>query len=252
MRRQNLLVVSLPILAVLVGPAPCQTSGTPTQIHKEFVLGQGAVLDLARRDGIIADSAILGYVQAIEERLARAIGAKPLHVRITRGSNTYASILPSGELYISGALLERAESESELAGLLAHQLAHRSSSTNICVLASQGAPPRWADDRRESELEATRTAVRALRVVGYDPLAVLELFSKLAYEHPLWAKSIVPEDLLNLRAVLESETPPEAGYVIDSSAFVRQHERVAAALGHLECRAANIGCGLLSSRLADP
>lgn len=71
-----------------------------------------------------------------------------------------------------------------------------------------------------------------LKVAGYEPSAVLDLFSKLAYEHPVLANAIVPDDLLNLRAIVESEVPPEAGYLIDSSNFVRHHAKMSTILGH--------------------
>jgi hypothetical protein len=101
-----------------------------------------------------------------------------------------------------------------------------------CALASRGVPFRWTEEGRESELEATKTAVNILKFAGYEPSAVLDLFSKLAYEHPEWAGAIVPDDLLNLSAVLESEVPPEPGYVIDSSDFVQHHARILKILGH--------------------
>jgi beta-barrel assembly-enhancing protease len=238
MRRQSLLVACMALLALFAGPAPSQSSqDTANSIRKEFVLGKGVVRDLGPADRSISDSTIVAYVQAIQDRLARAAGARPLKVRISRGSNIYASLLSNGEIYISGALLERIDNEAELAGLLAHQLAHELRSTvpasrPTCALASRGVPYRWTDERREFELEATKTAVNILNSAGYEPSAVLDLFSKLAYEHPEWAEAIVPDDLLNLRAIVESGVPPEAGYVIDSSNFVQYHAKISKILGH--------------------
>ena len=147
-----------------------------------------------------------------------------MDVRITLGSDRYAYI----------------------AGLLAHQLAHlrqplapsQGPAGNpvllqpACVLASQAAPFRSVEGRRESELPATKAAIETLRSVGYEPSAVLDLLSKLAYEHPAWAKAIVPEDLLNLRSIVETDVPPQAGYLIDSSQFAQLHASVLEALGH--------------------
>jgi len=239
MHRQSVLVALMTLLAILAGSAPSQSSqpDTSTQIHKEIVLGKGPVRDLGSREGSISDSAIVAYVQAIQDRLGRYTGAKTSKVRISRGSDIFVSLLPNGEIYISGALLERIENEAELAGLLAHQIAHGVHSTvptsrPTCVLAYRSVPLKSTDERRESELEATRTAVNILKVAGYEPSAVLDLFSKLAYEHPVLANAIVPDDLLNLRAIVESEVPPEAGYLIDSSNFVRHHAKMSTILGH--------------------
>jgi predicted Zn-dependent protease len=85
---------------------------------------------------------------------------------------------------------------------------------------------------RERELQATAAAVKDLKAAGYEPSAILDLLSKLVYEHPVWAKSIPPEDLLNIGTTLETDTPPTKGYVSDSSDFMEQHAKLVTALGH--------------------
>ena len=232
--RASLLIACMALLAGFSKQALGQNSqsDTSTQIRKEFGLGKGVVRKLQPTEKSIDDPTIVAYVQAIEDHLARVAGAKPLHERISRGADMYASLLSNGEIYISGALVERLENEAELAGLLAHQIAHEVHSTG-CALSSGGVPLKWMDERRQSELEATKTAVNILMAGGYEPSAVLDLLSKLAYEHPAWAKTIDPDDLLNLRVILETEVPPEAGYVIDSSNFILQHAKISKILGHL-------------------
>jgi hypothetical protein len=122
----QIVVSSLAFIAVLPDSARSQVPGpeTPPQIRKEFVLGQQLAGELERNDGRINDPAIVDCVQRIANRLAGATGGKAMDIRITLDSDRYAYLLPHGVLYISGALLERVESEAEIAGLLAHQLAH--------------------------------------------------------------------------------------------------------------------------------
>src|ERR1051326_5872004 len=130
------------------------------------------------RDGIINDPSVVAYVQRVKNRLTGNSGGRTLEIRITRGTEMYVSLLPSDVLYISGALFERAESEAELAGLLAHELAHRPKPP--CVLASARFRSTGSEDPRESELQATEVALKTMRLAGYDPSAVLDFFSKLA------------------------------------------------------------------------
>lgn len=211
---------------------------TSSQAQKTFVLGQHLGQELEHQDGSIDDSLVLGYVQELENRIATVTGSKSVAVRITRGSKSYAQILPHGVLYVSAALYERTENEAELAGLLAHQLSHikQTNPTSIpvlmptCVLSSDNLPIRWSVDRRESERVATESSIQVLRAGGYDPAAVVDLFSKLAYEHPVWRRAIVPGDLLGLRIVMETNPIPEAGYKTNTSQFVQAHARVAEAL----------------------
>jgi predicted Zn-dependent protease len=247
MRSWDGLPSSVAFLALLADPARCQVappSGSSSHIQKDWALGQRLAQDLERRDGRINDPAIVGYLQRIENQIALAIGGKPLEVRVTRGSDRYAFLLPHDVLYLSGSLLERIENESELAGLLAHQLAHARVNRIAaapkqglevrlpkCVLASPFTLGR-SDEMREPELQATAAAIGNLKVAGYEPSAILDLLSKLVYENPVWAKAISPEELLNLRATLETETPPAQGYLIDSSEFMHQHSKLVTALGH--------------------
>jgi hypothetical protein len=223
------------------GPAP----ESPSQIRLRFELGQGFSQYIERRDRRITDPAIVDYVQSIENRLARAAGIKPLEVRITASSEMYTYLPPHGVLYISAGFFERLENEAELGGLLAHGLAHvRESLVPVpgyatvrvfapaCVLSSKIIQHRRSDEQRTLELDATKFAVHTLETAGYDPSGVLDLLSKAAYEHPAWAKAIIPDDLMDLRAIIENAAPPLGGYLLDSSEFVQQHSRIVAALGH--------------------
>jgi predicted Zn-dependent protease len=239
---------SLAIVTILATTSLCQIpaqNASTSQIQKEFVIGRQIANDLERRDGKLDDNGIIAYVQRVSNRVAAATGVKALEIRVTRSPLEYAHLLPTGTLYISGSLLERIASEAELAGLIAHQLAHGSGLvtlpsnggsiplvTGACVLASPVGGMFFAGVLRDGEIRATATAVDTLQRAGYDPTAMLELLSKLSYEHPAWSKAIVADDLLSIRATVEPQTVPAAGYEIDSSAFIEQHKRLAAALGH--------------------
>jgi predicted Zn-dependent protease len=216
-----------------------------SQIRLRLELGRHLSEDIERRDGRIGDSAIVDYVQGIGNRLVRTGGSKSMEVRITASSEMYAHLLPNGMLYVSAGFLERLENEAELAGLLAHQLAHLRepmtagpSSATIplllpaCVLSSKNAQNRRSTEQRGIEFEATKFAVQTLKTAGYEPSAVLDLLSKVAYEHPSWRRAISPDDLLDLRATIENDSTPQVGYLLDSSEFVRQHWKIVTVLGH--------------------
>jgi hypothetical protein len=131
----------------------------------------------------------------------------------------------------------------ELAGLLAHQLAHRQvggaatvqghaipAYVPPCVLSPFDIPG-GNGTRRDEEQRANAQGLGYLKAVRYDPTGLLDLFSKLAYEHPAWAQAIVPEDLLRLRSTIEDEEPPPAGYRVNTSEFAEQHDNLIASLG---------------------
>ena len=146
------------------------------------------------------------------------------------GSEWYGFLLPKGVLYVSVGLLERVSSEAELAGLLAHELGHASNPKATteqfqqCALAAGYLPVQR--NPRESERLATQRAIGYMKASGYDPSAMLDLFSQISYENQQWSKAIVAEDLLSLRVALEAEAEPAGGYAIDSSEFAKFHAKV--------------------------
>ncbi len=211
-------------LTLSVSGAVCQLrSRTDSSSHarKDWELGRPRPDSPAALDGGITDAAILEYVQELSARLARAAGAPEPKVRVTRSTQQYESFVTGDGLYISAGLLDRTEHEAELAGLLAHGLAHtpQASPHLRCVLASPllRFP---AEGMRERERQATAAAMSYMKTAGYDPAGVLDILSKLAYEHPAWSKAIHPEDLLELRARSEREPMPQAGYRLDSSGYM--------------------------------
>ena len=244
MRSRSLLAGSVSCFAWLAGLASSQTS----QISKKWELGRSLADQLEplaqhveHEDGRFED---LGYVQRTEDRVAAAAGVKPHEIRLTWGYEWYGFLLPQGVLYISVGLLERVSSEAELAGLLAHELAHgqynlSGATQNAkltaerfqqCALAAGYLPvPR---NERESERLATKRAIGYMKASGYDPSALLDMFSKIAYEHPPWSKAIVAEDLLSMRVALEAEAEPVNGYSSDSSGFVNFHRTLPAEPRH--------------------
>jgi predicted Zn-dependent protease len=216
----------------LAFPANSQISSanSPTsQASKTWELGRGVgdKLDPFVRDvehkHRLAD--YLGdYLQRLEDRVATRAGVKPEEIRVTEGSEWYAFLLPQGVLYISVGLLERVSSESELAGLLAHELAHENPKLTggrfqQCALAAGYLPVQRSP--RESERLATQRAIGYMKASGYDPSAMLDLFSQVSYEYQKWSKAIASEDLLRLRVALEAEAEPVDGYVIDDSEFAK-------------------------------
>jgi peptidase M48-like protein len=213
--------------------AQVRDAGT-SEIRKDWTIEQKAAQDLDQRYGRIDDAALLNYLQRIETRITDAIGADNVEIRVTRPKERLATLLPKRVLYLSLGMLARIETESELAGVLAHEVAHVQRGIRAveippqpCVFASTATP---AGQMHDEELRATSDAVGYLRLADYDPLSAVEILSKLGYENPNWGKAIRSEDLLDLRATLEAEGTPAGGYILDSSDFIQWHAGILAAL----------------------
>ena len=212
----------------LAFPASSQTS----QVSKTWEIGRLAdQLDPFVRHVEHKDPPVefLGdYVQRVEDRIAAAIGVKPNEIRITWGEEWYGFLVPDRRLYLGVGLLERVSSEGELAGLLSHELAHANPKPGVefqqCALAAGYLPVQR--DPRASEGLATQRAIGYMKASGFDPSAMLDVFSKIAYENQRWSKAIVAEDLLKLRVALEVEPEPAGGYVTDGSEFAKFHAKL--------------------------
>lgn len=90
--------------------------------------GQQAIEEM-KRSGLlppeVENKAIQEYVNSIAQRIALKSDLKiPLHVSVLQSREINAFALPGGYLFIERGLLEAADDESELAGVLAHEMAH--------------------------------------------------------------------------------------------------------------------------------
>jgi predicted Zn-dependent protease len=216
------------VLFSVLPSALCQSTppaDDATQMHKQWELG-GRDRDIEKKDGSLNNELVLTYVQQLADRLSTAATVPAVRVRLTRATEEYFSVSPRRVLYLSAGLFARTEDEAELAGILAHGLAHLTLSDGVCVLDPLH-PPELSADRRAAEKQATELAVPYLKSAGFDPTSLLSLLSKLVYEHPVWSRAIRSEDLLQLRGVLENEAMPPRGYRLDSSDFAGIHAIVA-------------------------
>ena len=129
MGRPAIVGVILAALAVGIG---CQRAQTPDrgpilQPQQWADIDMAAAPEVERQFGLPLDQpAVQTYVRTVGQRVARAIASDELahHFIVLDSHVLTACALPSGEVYVTRGLLERLNSEGELAALLAHELAH--------------------------------------------------------------------------------------------------------------------------------
>lgn len=90
--------------------------------------GQQAIEEM-KRSGLlppeIEDKAIQEYVNSVAQRIAQKSDLRvPLHVTVLQSREINAFALPGGYLFLERGLLEAADDESELAGVIAHEISH--------------------------------------------------------------------------------------------------------------------------------
>ncbi len=110
--------------------------GIEGQTAEEAALGKALMAEMERRYKPFDDHVVSEYVNAVARRLATAAGlAYPLTVRLVRSEEKVAASFPGGYLALSSGAIRFAESESELAGLMAHQIAHLAARHGVSTAA---------------------------------------------------------------------------------------------------------------------
>ena len=168
----------------------------------------------------VEDKAIQEYVRSVGARIASHSDLKiPLHITVLQSREINAFALPGGYLFIERGLLEAADDESELAGVIAHEIAHdtarhskklmnRATIASIFYQAAQIAAVlltggvasigiyyalqygfyglglvlnlKLLGVSRDYELEADQLGVQYAWNAGYDPSGFIRFFDKMA------------------------------------------------------------------------
>jgi predicted Zn-dependent protease len=177
---------------------------------------------LAEYGGAYADPALQAYVTRIGQRLARESELPDLQFTFTVIDSPIvnAFALPGGYVYVSRGLLALAENESELAGVLAHEIGHitarhtaqRVTQAQYGQLGALGAQilgavllgdagaqlgqqlgtlgaAAWVQGySREQELEADQLGIRYMTRAGYDAEGMASLLAALQADEALRKK----------------------------------------------------------------
>ena len=125
------ILAAVATLAIVAAAAPgCgrpvpEGRASPLDPDEELAVGRMGRLQVQERFGGALDvPAIQAYVRTIGERLARPAGQTRWPYRFTVLASGQARLfsLPGGQVFLTRGLLEKLDSEAELAGLLARQL----------------------------------------------------------------------------------------------------------------------------------
>ena len=117
-------------LAVSASLVSAQTQIQPGfnlfSVEQDQEIGRQSADEAQRQLPILHDHSIQAYVDGVGKRLAAvAPGAKyPYQFKIANVSDINAFALPGGYLYLNRGLIEAAQNEGQLAGVMAHEVAH--------------------------------------------------------------------------------------------------------------------------------
>ena len=94
-------------------------------IQKEIGIGKQMAQEVERQAKIVDDPIIAEYVNRVGQNLVRNSDAKvPFTIKVIDSEDINAFALPGGFFYVNSGLILRAQEESELAGVMAHEISH--------------------------------------------------------------------------------------------------------------------------------
>jgi predicted Zn-dependent protease len=180
--------------------------------EQEVELGRRSAEQAERQLAMLSDGQVEGYVNSIVRRLASASPGPrfPYQARVVNASDINAFALPGGYMYVNRGLIEAVRNEDELAGVLAHEMAHvaeRHGTEQLTkaygvqagagllaqilagrdgrlgvpeqVVGSLGLNALMMKFSRDAENEADRVGAQTMARAGYDPMAMATFFDLL-------------------------------------------------------------------------
>jgi predicted Zn-dependent protease len=94
-------------------------------IEKEMGLGKEMAMETERQAKMVDDSAISEYVNRLVQTVANHSDAKvPFTIKVVDSDEVNAFAFPGGFMFVNTGLILKADNEAELAGVLAHEIAH--------------------------------------------------------------------------------------------------------------------------------
>ncbi len=125
---RGLLVACVASMAAgcAVNPVSGRSEVAVLSSDKERALGDEEAKKVEASLGLVADSALVAYVQAVGTQVARRSPRQDTAYTflIVNQPEPNAFALPNGKIYVSRGLLALTNSEDELAGVLAHEVVH--------------------------------------------------------------------------------------------------------------------------------
>jgi Zn-dependent protease with chaperone function len=177
---------------------------------QEIEIGRQSSVAVEKRLPLLSDAGVNEYINRLGQTLiARAPGERyPYSLKIVNVSEVNAFAFPGGPIYVTRGAIEAARSEDELAGALAHEIAHvalrhgasqaskaylaqaglgalggfagEDSAPNIIgAIGGFGFNTAFLKHGREAEAEAHALGAQILTRAGYDPREMTAFFRAL-------------------------------------------------------------------------
>jgi len=230
----------------------------------EIKMGKAYSMELEKSTKFITDPVVTEYVNRIGQNLVKNSDAKvPFTIKVIDSDEINAMALPGGFFYVNSGLILAADEEAEMAGVMAHEIAHvaahhavrEQTRANIAQLstiplifiggwtgygiyeaASIGIPLTFLQFSREFEAQADYLGLQYMYKAGYDPQAFVAFFEKIqnlekqkpgAVSKAFSSHPQTPDRIGHSQEEIAQILPARADYLVTTSEFSDVKARLA-------------------------
>jgi predicted Zn-dependent protease len=239
-------------------------------LEREIAVGQDLAKQVEQSSKLVTDPQIADYVNRIGQSLVRNSDSRvPFTIKVIDSNEINAFALPGGFFYVDSGLILAAESEAELAAIMAHEIAHvaaRHATKNmtkqqiwnmasiplmfvggpagyaIAEIASIAVPMSFLKFSRDSEREADMLGLQYDYAAGYDPQAFVQFFERLkaqekSSKHAKIAKMfsthpMTADRITAAQGEIQTYLPSRDSYIVDTSEFDSMKTRLLSLQGN--------------------
>ena len=232
-------------------------------LEKQIAMGKSYATEVESSSKLITDPQVTEYINRIGQNLVRNSDSQvPFTIKIIDSDDINAFALPGGFFYVDSGLILAADNEAELAGVMAHEIAHvaachaarehtRAQLMNLASIplimvggpvgysAYQAAgfalPLTFLKFSRGFESEADFLGVQYMYKAGYDPQAFTSFFEKVKSREKskqnVIAKAFethpqTPDRIEKTQKEINTLLPPQEQYKVDTSDFQEAKARL--------------------------
>ncbi len=234
-------------------------------LETEIRMGKEYAQQVEASSKLVQDPVVNEYVNRIGQNLVRNSDAQvPFTIKVIDSDEVNAFALPGGFFYVNSGLILAADEEAELAGVMAHEIAHvaarhatrqmtRGNWANIGTIplifvgggigyavrsaAGLALPMTFLSFSRGFEAEADYLGLQYMYKTGYDPQAFISFFEKIQAREKkkpgTLAKAFsthpqTPDRIQKSQEEIEKILPARPQYVVSTSEFDDVKARLAA------------------------
>ena len=227
-------------------------------LEREISLGKQLAQEVERSSKLIDDPTVTEYVNRVGQNLVRNSDARvPFTIKVIDSDEVNAFALPGGFFYVNSGLILRAQEESELAGVMAHEISHviaRHGTKNATkgellqlatiplILLGPGGwagyglyeglnlaiPVTYLKFSRDAEREADYLGLQYMYKAGYDPNSYVTFFERIQADDKRRPGTIpkvfsthppTPERIENAQKEIARILPARQEYIVTTSEF---------------------------------